>query len=173
MLELRPFEAHDAESVVTWFEDERAFHKWCANRFEHFPITAEELVEHYMQNGAPDLLYPLTAFDEDGIAGQLFLRFLDDEKTDVRFGFIVVSPDRRGKGYGSGMIRLALAYAFDTLKVNRVSLGVFDNNEGARRCYEAVGFRANGGGWDCDISGELWHCSEMELRAEDYRRATA
>ena len=82
MLELRPFEARDAESVVTWFADEMAFHKWCANRFDHFPITPTELAEHYAQNGAPDLLYPMTAFDEDGVAGQLFMRFLDEEKAD-------------------------------------------------------------------------------------------
>ena len=38
------------------------------------------------------------------------------------------------------MVDLAVKYAFDILKVKRVTLGVFDNNSSAHLCYKSVGF---------------------------------
>ena len=47
----------------------------------------------------------------------------------------------RGKGYGKQMLGLALRFAFDILKVQKVTLGVLENNPGAYHCYQAAGFR--------------------------------
>ena len=59
----------------------------------------------------------------------------------MRFGFVIVDSSKRGKGYGKGMLELAIRYAFDILKAERITLGVFENNAPAYRCYKAVGFR--------------------------------
>lgn len=39
------------------------------------------------------------------------------------------------------MLKAALRYAFDILKAEKVTLGVFENNEPAYYCYKAAGFR--------------------------------
>lgn len=39
------------------------------------------------------------------------------------------------------MLRLALTFAFDILKVQKVTLGVLENNPGAYHCYKAAGFK--------------------------------
>ena len=38
------------------------------------------------------------------------------------------------------MMSLAVKYAFEILKIKRVTLGVFDNNEIAHNCYKSAGF---------------------------------
>ena len=69
------------------------------------------------------------------------------------------------------MIRLALRYAFEILKVDRVTLGVFDNNLPAYRCYKSAGFRdSEKEGAECTLMGELWKIIELEMEREDYFR---
>ena len=61
------------------------------------------------------------------------------------------------------MLQLAIQYAFDLLKVEKITLGVFENNEPAYYCYRAVGFREMGQTKDYMISNEMWKCIELEL----------
>ena len=89
----------------------------------------------------PDNFYPMTATDGNRVVGHLILRFTDEEKTVLRFGFVIVDDSLRGQGYGKAMLRLALRYAFEILKVQKVTLGVLENNPGAYYCYRAAGFR--------------------------------
>ena len=150
MLRLRPYKPDDAETILKWIKDGDAFRKWSTDRYPHYPITADDMNHKYMDcNGdcmEPDNFYPMTAFDETGIVGHLILRFTDEEKKVLRFGFVIVDDSKRGMGYGKGMLRLALQFAFDIFKADKVTLGVLENNPGAYYCYKAAGFR--------DVTGE-------------------
>ena len=150
MLRLRPYKPDDAETILKWIKDEDAFRKWSTDRYPHYSITADDMNHKYMDcNGdcmEPDNFYPMTAFDETGIVGHLILRFTDEEKKVLRFGFVIVDDSKRGMGYGKGMLRLALQFAFDIFKADKVTLGVLENNPGAYYCYKAAGFR--------DVTGE-------------------
>ena len=128
MLQLRPYEASDAEKIVGWLKDEVSFRQWCADRYEKYPITAEDMNEYYERYAREDNLYALTAVDEDGVAGHLTMRFLDREKKAVHFGFIIVDSSKRGKGYGKQMLKLAVQYAHEALEAGKITLGVFENN---------------------------------------------
>ena len=53
------------------------------------------------------------------------------------------------------LIRLALRYAFEILKADRVTLGVFDNNLPAYRCYKSAGFKdSEKEGAECMLMGD-------------------
>lgn len=165
MLRLRPYKNCDAKYIVSWIKDEVSFRKWCADRFEKYPITPDELNEQYASLKDADHFYEMTAFDESGVVGHFIMRFVDEEKTILRFGFVIVDDTKRGKGYGKEMLTLALKYAFDLLKVRKVTLGVFENNETAYHCYKSVGFK------DVELPkkeyyrvlGEEWNCLELEI----------
>ncbi|MBR4711881.1 MAG: GNAT family N-acetyltransferase [Clostridia bacterium] len=169
MLRLRPYKRCDAAAIVSWVGDRTAFHKWCADRFDTWPITADDLNRHYDAMADSDSFYEMTAFDAAGPAGHLILRFTDAEKTVLRFGFVIVDSARRGRGYGREMLALAVRYAFDILKAEKITIGVFENNEPAYRCYRAAGFR------DVPLAepevfhvmGEDWNCLEMEMTRAD------
>ncbi len=64
------------------------------------------------------------------------------------------------------MVSLAVRYAFEFLRVDKVSLGVFENNTAAIRCYQSCGFEKvtlkETESYEC--MGETWKCIEMELR---------
>ena len=164
MLRLRPFVPADASAVVGWITDERMFREWSADRYDHYPITEDDILAQYGPFAGTGAFFPMTAEDETGPAGHLILRWLDDARTDLRFGFIIVDPAKRGKGYGREMLRLAQIFAFDVLKAARVSLGVFAQNLPAVHCYRAAGFReADAEPEIFAILGERWTCVEMEI----------
>ena len=170
MLGLRPYKSCDAKTIVTWCKDEVTFRKWTSDRYDTFPITEDDMNRKYLDfNGdcaEPDNFYPMTAFDESGIVGHLIMRFTDKEKKTLRFGFVIVDDSKRGKGYGKEMICLALKYAFEIFKAERVTIGVFENNPSAYYCYKSAGFT------DVELDepeyfsvmGEKWKCLELEVK---------
>ena len=173
MLRLRPYKPVDADTIVSWCRDELSFRRWSSNRYSSWPITGADMNHKYMiRNGdcpEPDNFYPMTATDDSGIAGHLILRYTDSECKVLRFGFVIVDDSKRGRGYGKQML-LALDYAFRILKTEKVTLGVFDNNTAAYRCYRSVGFRdaASENPEFCTVCGECWKVLEMEMTANDY-----
>ena len=99
------------------------------------------------------------------MAGHMIMRFLDEKKTSLRFGFVVVDDTKRGKGYGREMLWLALKYAFEILKVSRVTIGVFVNNAPAYKCYKALGFVESSSEprENYKILNEEWECVYLEM----------
>lgn len=169
MLGLRQYKPCDADIIASWIKDEISFRKWCADRFESYPVTGADINKKYIElNGdcsEPDNFYPMTAFDESGIVGHLIMRYTDEAKKAIRFGFIILDDTKRGKGYGKEMLRLSLKYAFEIMKADKVTLGVFENNPSAYYCYKAAGLKeiASDEPYFFHIMGENWKCLEMEV----------
>ena len=168
MLRLRQYKTCDAETIVSWIKDETSLRKWSSDRYESFPITEADMNKKYMDcNGDcsdMDNFYPMTAFDESGVVGHLIMRFTDEEKKILRFGFVIVDDSKRGKGYGKEMLQLSLKYAFEILRVEKVTIGVFENNPSAYFCYKSVGFKdvQSDESEYYSIMGEKWKCLELE-----------
>ncbi len=165
MIKLRPYKKSDAKHIVKWTKDEFAFWQWCAGKYGQYPLNADDMNEFYEELAYSDDVFPMTAFDETDIRGHMIMRFTDTEKKNLRFGFVIVDDTKRGMGYGKEMLLLAIKYAFEILKVERITLGVFDNNPSAYKCYKAVGFQ------EVQVEGEKyyhildeeWRCLELEL----------
>lgn len=166
-LRLRQYKPCDAEKIVSWIKDEEALRKWSSDRFGDFPITSEDINDKYIKNNgdckAEDNFYPMVAFDESGVVGHLILRYTDAEKKVIRFGFVIVDDTKRGKGYGKQMLLLASKYVFEIFGAEKITLGVFDNNEPAYFCYKAAGFKETGEEMFCELFGKQWRIVEMEM----------
>lgn len=158
MLRLRPYKSEDAEKILLWSNDEKAFYKWSAGVLGEYPITKEQF-------GFVNNLMAFTAIDDDEVVGFFTMRKPSESFDELRFGFVVVDPEKRGKGYGKGMLNLGVKYAKEIFGAKKVSLGVFENNESAYYCYKAVGFK------DVTLEetetytvlGETWNCLELEM----------
>lgn len=162
MLRLRPYKKQDAETVVSWVSDEKTFHLWSGDRYHKFPISAEDMNRFYMECEEQGDFYEMTALDETGIIGHFALQFI--EENVLRLMFVIIDPEKRGIGYGKEMLSLALRYAFDILRVEKVTLCVFENNESAYHCYKALGFQEteeNAG--TCQFKEEIWNRLKMEI----------
>ena len=159
MLRLRPYNKNDAEIIMSWIKGENAFYKWTAGVLGEYPISAEQF------NTVSNLM-AFTAIDDNEIVGFFTMRRPNESFDELRFGFVIIDPDRRGQGYGKKMLQLGLVYAKDIFGAKKVSLGVFENNELAYYCYKAAGFQ------DVlldevekyTVLGEEWRCLELEIQ---------
>lgn len=158
MIRLRPYNINDADKILSWSNEERAFYKWSAGVLGEYPITEEQF-------GFVNNLMAFTAIEDDEVIGFFTMRRPSESFDELRFGFVVVNPAKRGKGYGKVMLQLGLKFAFEIYGAKKVSLGVFENNESAYYCYKAVGF----GDVVLDetetysVSGEEWKCKELMI----------
>ena len=165
MLRLRPYKACDAETITKWLKDEYAFRQWSADRYEKYPITSDDMNGYYDRDRNNGGIWGMTAFDDSGIVGHFIMRFPNNSFDEIRLGFVIVDDSKRGQGYGKEMLSLAIQYAFDFIKVKKISLGVFENNGAAINCYRSCGFKTvkleKPESYHC--MGETWNCIEMEL----------
>ncbi len=164
MLSLHKYTPCDAQVITKWLKNEYAFRQWSADRYDRYPITADDMNNYYSQY-SDDELYKLTAVAGDEVIGHLTIRFTDDAKKIARLGFVIVDDTKRGNGYGKQLVSSALKYTFDELKVDKVTLGVFENSIPAIHCYLSCGFKTVEKelteSYQC--MGETWNCIEMEF----------
>ena len=162
-MKLRPFCIEDAPVILSWIKDKTDFRKWSADRYSSYPPKPEDMLAQY----ANDNIFPFTAIDDAGkVIGHIILRYPDSSKTVIRLGFIIIDNQLRGKGYGKQMLELAIQKAQRDYKVQKITLGVFDNNPSAIRCYESVGFTVTGTD-SYLIDGEQWMGKEMKIHIMD------
>ena len=169
MLRLRPYKHCDAERIAGWITDRDVFLKWGGERFGEFPVTAETIDRKYTrENGdcaEPDNFFPWVAFDdENSVVGHFIMRYINGDRRILRFGWVVVDSAARGKGYGTAMLRAGLKYAFEILGAEAVTIGVFEGNEPAHRCYRKAGFADKG-----IRESEPWNVIEMEIGKAGYQ----
>lgn len=167
MLKIRPYRKNDSRVIVTWCNDPNAFYKWSAGIYGEYPLSAEKLEQAVSGRYDNERYFPFTAFDENGAVGYFTLRQPDNDPSVLRFGFVILSPEVRGKGYGKQMLRLGMKFAFELYGADKVTLGVFENNPAAYHCYRAVGFTETGQSSFYDICGEQWKCIELELKRSE------
>ena len=160
---LREFADSDAEKIVSWTGSERAFRLWCADRYEKYPISAADMTAMYDECGRTGTFFPMTAVENDIVAGHLILRYTDEKHETVRLGFVIVDNAVRGRGKGREMLELAKKYAVNVLNARKLTLGVFDVNTAALSCYKAAGFTEIGSDEEVfEVLGESWKCLELE-----------
>lgn len=161
MLGIRPYKPADADTILSWCKEEKAFYQWTAGVLGDYPITQNEF--RFVES-----LMPFTAFDEREVIGFFTLRDPDGAANELRFGFVAIKPDKRGKGYGKEMLRLGLNIVFEQYGAKKATLGVFENNPSAYYCYKAAGFHdaVRDIAETYRVLGEEWKCIEMEIKSD-------
>jgi len=76
----------------------------------------------------------------EGIIGQAGFRVWPPGRSMATSTIAVFDPKYRSRGIGTLVMRMLLAYAFLSLGLARICLGVDENNSAALRCYQKAGF---------------------------------
>ena len=174
MLRLRPYKKSDADYIISWINNEDTFSLWGGERFCQFPISSDIINDKYFNNNGDcveeDNFYPLTAFDENGPVGHFIIRYINGDKRILRFGWVIVDDKRRGQKLGKEMLTLGLNYAFNILKGDKVTIGVFENNLPALNCYLSCGFHKSEEIKEscCKFKGEDNKVLELEILKDEF-----
>lgn len=97
---LRPYQPTDANVIATWLKSEYLMRQWCADRYERFPVTPENMNSYHQQYIDGHNSIALTMVDGEEIVGYITLRTPADDLSEQRLGFVIVDDSKRGKGLG-------------------------------------------------------------------------
>lgn len=100
-LQLRPYQPSDAAVIASWLKTEYLIRQWCADRYERYPVTPEDINIYHERNIDGQQSRALTMTDGDDIVGYITLRTPADNPTEQRLGFVIVDDSKRGCGYGT------------------------------------------------------------------------
>lgn len=102
-----------------------------------------KLGKRYKKTPNKQLLYMCRKFGFHRVLlSSISLIFLDNKlkKDEMLVDFIAVHPDNRGQGIGSQLLDYGESVAKKAQDIRRLTIGVIDENKGARRLYERKGF---------------------------------
>ena len=99
-LQLRPYKSADANIITTWLKSEYLMRQWCADRYERYPVTPDDMNSYHQQYIDGHNSIALTMVDGEEIVGYITLRTPADDLSEQRLGFVIVDDSKRGKGLG-------------------------------------------------------------------------
>jgi len=169
---LRPLEPEDGPEVAAWFRDAEIsgpFSNGLPVSAEAARRRAETLARDERQVG---LAVALRA--DDRLVGAVRLHRLDPRRRSADYS-LALAPGSSFRGAAAAAreaTRLVLAYAFDTLNLNRVHVQFLASDRAARSRYAEAGFTEEG-----ILRQEAWRDGRYEdvvvmaLLREEYGRA--
>ena len=160
---LRRYQDRDFEEVSGWVSDRRVFAYWGGSWFD-FPLPRKRFQEHHLEGS--HIGYAVVDAG-DSPAGYFEIREL--EPREGRLFRVIVKRECRNRGIGRDMLAEALRIGFAGMHLEKVGLGVFSDNEAARRCYLATGFSETGVRSSfCDLLDEEITIVNMEISREEW-----
>ncbi|MGH4122844.1 MAG: GNAT family N-acetyltransferase [Clostridium sp.] len=176
LIKLEKFKTCDVGTLASWIPNKEFLLQWAGPAYT-FPLTKDQLQDeiNMMSSENPKtLMFTARIADTNEMVGHIQLLGIDLVNSSACIGRVLVGNESlRNKGIGMEMINGILAIAFETFKLHRVYLGVFDFNKSAIACYEKVGFKIEGTSRDFrKINDEYWSLINMSILEEEYKKAT-
>jgi RimJ/RimL family protein N-acetyltransferase len=166
---LRALEVTDASIVAPWFNDPDVT-RFLLRR-QPMSVHAEEEFLRRIPANDNDVILGIALRETDALIGTVGLH-PEYRCRSARFGITLGDKSVWDKGYGTTVTRLMVAYAFDTLNMNRVWLHVYEYNPRGQRVYEKVGFRVEGRlRQETYRDGRYWDVIAMGLLREEWQAA--
>jgi RimJ/RimL family protein N-acetyltransferase len=167
---LRALERPDADLLIDWRNDWRTA-RTLARRAPESHGRADARFEELLRGqGSRHYRFMICRFEDDAAIGDCGLEELDLVNGSAGLGITIGRPEERGHGYGSAALRALLSFAFGMLRLERVWLDVYAENEAARRVYEGVGFVLEGRFRHAAFrEGEFIDVDRMAILAAEWR----
>jgi len=163
-MEINRFKASDADEIVTWFTSLEDYVLWGGRTFG-WPVEASSIIERSQEPHVE--LYTFSTSSTNSNTNDLlgFMEFQRMSDNELRFCRVAIHPNQRGKGLGQSMLETALKVAKEIPNVTTITLAVFKQNHGAKRCYDKAGFEVVDKEPSVkEFNGKTWPLYQMELK---------
>jgi RimJ/RimL family protein N-acetyltransferase len=137
---LRAAERDDIPLFVRWFNDYRTSRTLGLRAPMSVAMEEQWFERAVADQGKTGYHFVACRLADDRPIGTTGLFDLDLTNGNAGLGISIGDEDDRGRGHGTDILRALLTFAFDSLRLERVWLEVYDFNPRARRVYERVGF---------------------------------
>ncbi|MHC1693922.1 MAG: GNAT family N-acetyltransferase [Eubacteriales bacterium] len=162
-LVIRSAETEDIEQLCAWWADGAVM---AHAGFPNGVVTDRERLRERIENGGDSDARLIIEIDEKTV-GEMSYGF---DGTNVGIGIKICDFTYQNKGYGSTLLRMLIAWLFETLGATRIYLDTNLDNTRAQHVYEKLGFRKlriNHECWTNQLD-ELQSSVDYELYKEDF-----
>lgn len=173
MIKLEHFTKEDFNQLMEWIKDDHLLTNWAGSLFS-FPLTEEKLdwyiddVNDFEKSDA--FVYKAIDTSNGNVVGHISLGGISKKNNAARISRVLVgNTAERGRGICTGMIKEVCRIGFEEFRLHRISLGVFDFNTAAIKCYEKSGFVKEGVLRDVlNYNGTYWSLVEMGMLEDEW-----
>jgi RimJ/RimL family protein N-acetyltransferase len=167
MIRLEYFERSDFEQLITWINSEELLINWAGSLFS-YPLTLSSLAWYIRDTNDPAnseaMVYRAVDTSTGQTVGHISLGSLSTKNRSGRITRVLVGTEYQGKGYCCQMVKALLKIGFEQMHLHRISLGVYDFNTAALKCYQKAGMTIEGTNRDCLLyKGQWWSMVEMSM----------
>lgn len=108
--------------------------------------TAEGLSKwvDFHNNNEEEVLFVVYDETVGKLIGHVGLYKIDPVAKKTEYGILLADDDSRGKGYGTLCTRAMVDYAFDVLKLHKVTAEVLTENKASEDMFRKCGFKVDG-----------------------------
>ena len=137
---LRASERSDLPTFVRWFNDADVL-RHLAMRAPMSHAAEEQWFDRMLAaQGTTRHHFVICLLDDGRPIGAIGLEEVDLANGTAEFGIAIGEPSEWGKGYGTDATRAICDFGFGELRLERIGLMVYADNERGRRTYEKAGF---------------------------------
>jgi len=173
MIRLEYFTRDDFQQLIDWIQDEELLTNWSGSLFR-FPLT-EASLEWYLEDTnnpkeSDAMIYKAVDTGSGQTVGHISLGGISRKNRSARISRVLVgNTAQKGRGICAHMVREVARIGFEELGLHRISLGVYDFNTAAIRCYEKAGFVREGVQRDVLWQGgRWWSLLEMSMLENEW-----
>jgi len=174
MIVLEYFERNDFAQLTEWIKDDELLMNWSGAMFS-YPLT-EKSLEWYIEdvneiNISDAFIYKAIDTTNGSTVGHISLGGISRKNRSGRISRVLVGGiDNRGRGCCKDMVTAVLKIGFEDLNLHRISLGVYDFNTAAIKCYQQSGFIIEGTTRDVLLfKGKWWSLVEMSILEDEWK----
>ena len=173
-VQLARFGESDFDQLITWISSEDLMTNWSGSLFK-FPLTKDSLswyIQDSNESASPEVyIYKVLDAESGKCIGHISLGGISKKNNCARITRVLIGDaDAKGKGYCADMIREILRIGFEELNLHRISLGVYDTNDPAIKCYERAGMVREGIQRDVLYhEGKYWSILEMSMLKHEWK----
>lgn len=175
MIRLEYFDSGDFDQLINWIDSEALLINWAGSLFS-YPLTQKSM-QWYLKDAnnlatSDALVYRVVDVDSNEVVGHISLGGISRKNRSARISRVLIgSTNHKGKGYCKDMMKAVIKIGFEDLNLHRISLGVYNNNESALKCYLAAGFTIEGTSRDVKrYNDEWWSLVEMSILEDEWQQ---
>lgn len=141
---LKPLSPQDVTSFYTWLNDEEVI-KYSLSLFQRL-ITMEDIDRWFVSvvNDFKNYNRGIFLADSNKLIGYAGICNLSKANKSGEYFIFIGDRNQWGKGFGSQVTKLIVAFGFEELNLNRIMLTVSEPNGGAIKAYKNAGFKLEG-----------------------------
>lgn len=141
---LREIQLSDViDSYCDWLNDPLV-NQYLESRFEKWSLKKTRAYLKQIKGNPDNVFLAIIARDKDKHIGNIKLGPINRHHKIADVGIIIGDKSFWGKGYATESVKLIVSYAFDVLRLHKLTAGAYANNISSAKVFKKAGFSVEG-----------------------------